>query len=89
MATVASKPAILQPSQQAVRELLEQLLAIAREAVIEDLPALIGTLESAKAVAWSRLTAPAPVESQADELLDVSRGGAAPGNNRGLLVSPS
>ena len=44
---------------------------VAREAPAEDLPGLIGVLETAKAVAWARLTMPQPIQSQGDELLDV------------------
>jgi len=52
--------------------LSEDLIVVARDTPVDDLPALIGILESAKAVAWSRLTAPQPIPSQADELIDVS-----------------
>jgi hypothetical protein len=50
---------------------LELLLQFARGATPEQLPSFIGQLESAKAIAWSRLTAPAPVQPQHDELIPV------------------
>jgi excisionase family DNA binding protein len=50
---------------------IEQLLKLAREAAPEELPALIGQLEAAKATAWARLTAP-PAQSGHDELLGVT-----------------
>jgi excisionase family DNA binding protein len=59
-----------------------ELLKLAREATPEELPGLIGQLESAKAVAWSRLTAPTAQAGQHDELLDV------PEAARRLGVSP-
>lgn len=67
-----TKPEIVQASRTSRRELSEDLIVLARDTPVDDLPALIGILESAKAVAWSRLTAPAPIQSQADELIDVS-----------------
>ena len=51
----------------------DDVLKAARELPADDLPALIGQLETAKAVAWQRLTAklePA-VEAGCDELLAV------------------
>jgi excisionase family DNA binding protein len=51
--------------------LAERLLRIAREATSDELPNLIGQLESAKAICWSRLTTP-PAQSEHDELLGVT-----------------
>ncbi len=54
----------------------EQLPAIAAEATADELPALIGALEAAKAVAWARLAAtaqargPRPVEASAPAATD-------------------
>jgi hypothetical protein len=44
----------------------------AREVPPEELPDLIGQLESIKATAWARLTAPTPTPQEHDELLDVA-----------------
>jgi len=50
----------------------DDVLKAARELPAEDLPVLLGQLETAKAVAWQRLTAkPEPVEAEHDELLPV------------------
>jgi predicted DNA-binding transcriptional regulator AlpA len=53
---------------------LELVLKAARSLAPDELPQLLGELETVRAVAWSRLTAPAPapLNPQApDELLDV------------------
>jgi excisionase family DNA binding protein len=50
----------------------DDALKAARELPPEDLPALIGQLEAAKATAWARLTAPAPAQTEHDELLNVA-----------------
>ena len=50
---------------------LDRLRKAARELPTEELPNFIGGLEAIKALAWARLTAPAPIEH--DELLDVDR----------------
>jgi hypothetical protein len=52
-------------------EIVERLLQLARESTPDELPNLIGQLESAKAVAWARLTVP-PAQSEHDELLAVA-----------------
>lgn len=52
-------------------ETVEQLLRMAREATPDELPALIGQLEAAKATAWARLTTPSAQSEQCDELLAV------------------
>lgn len=38
----------------------EDVGRLAREAALEELPALLGTLEEAKAAAWARLASPLP-----------------------------
>jgi excisionase family DNA binding protein len=51
----------------------DDVLKAARELPAEDLPALIGQLETAKAVAWQRLAGkPEPMQADHDELLAVS-----------------
>jgi hypothetical protein len=75
MAT-APKLGIVQPGEQ----LTERLLKAARELPAEELAGFIGQLEAAKATAWARLTAPAPMPEH-DELLGV------PGAARRLGVS--
>jgi len=49
----------------------DDLLRAVRELPADELPALIGQLEAAKATAWARLTATAP-QVEHDELLGVS-----------------
>src|SRR5882762_952831 len=49
----------------------EKLIRLASEATPEELPALIGQLEAAKATALARLTTP-PAQSEHDELLGVA-----------------
>lgn len=50
----------------------EDILKAAREVAPEDLPALIGQLEAAKATAWQRLTAkPESAQAEHDELIPV------------------
>ena len=49
--------------------LADRLQRYARELPSEDLPALIGALEAAKALAWSRLVSPAPPTLQTEPLL--------------------
>lgn len=70
----ASKFGIVQPSETHRLEaagLVERLLQVARESTPEELPNLIGQLESVKAVAWARLTTPTPAAQEHDELLSV------------------
>jgi predicted DNA-binding transcriptional regulator AlpA len=51
---------------------LEALLNAARALAQDDLPRFLGDLETVRAVAWSRLTATAPVSQKAgDELIDI------------------
>ena len=50
----------------------QRLLDAVREVPSDQLPDLIGHLETAKAAAWARLTAPASAPQEHDELLDVA-----------------
>jgi len=59
----------------------DDLLKAVRELPADELPALIGQLETAKATAWARLTAQAP-QLEHDELLGVAEAA------RRLGVSP-
>jgi excisionase family DNA binding protein len=67
MAT-APKLGIVQPGDPT----MASISRAARELPTEQLPEFIGQLEAAKDTAWARLTAPAPVTQQHDELLDVA-----------------
>jgi hypothetical protein len=57
---------------QLSEQLSERLLRTARELPPEDLPEFIGQLETAKVLAWSRLTSPGPCSQVHDELLSVA-----------------
>jgi hypothetical protein len=50
---------------------LDRLRTVARELPAAELPAFIGALESIKATAWARLSAPAQNPAEHDELLSV------------------
>lgn len=51
---------------------LQAVLNVAQNLRPDELPHLLGELETVRAVAWSRLTVPAPASQQArDELLDI------------------
>ncbi len=50
---------------------LESVLAAAQGWPREELPALVGALAEAQAVALARLATPAPAQTQPDELLNV------------------
>lgn len=50
---------------------LQRLLQVVRDVPAEELPDLIGQLESIKATAWQRLSAPAQAPREHDELLPV------------------
>ena len=51
---------------------LDAVLNVARSLPADELPRFLGELETVRAVAWSRLTAPAPLAQQSrDQLLDV------------------
>jgi len=55
-----------------MRSALQPVLDLARTLAPEELPRLLGDLEEIRASALARLTAPQPIQAQADELLDVS-----------------
>jgi predicted DNA-binding transcriptional regulator AlpA len=51
---------------------LDAVMSAARTLAPDELPRLLGDLETVRAVAWSRLTAPAPPTQRGrDELLDI------------------
>ena len=51
---------------------ITDLVTLVRNAQAEDLPSLLGALESAKAAAWARLTAPAaPAPAPVDRALSM------------------
>jgi len=54
-----------------MRDELQFVLRAARELPVEELPRLLGELEVCRCTAIARLTMPAPVQAQSDELLDV------------------
>jgi excisionase family DNA binding protein len=63
---------VVRPGTETGAGLAERLLRLAREVTPEELPNLIGQLESAKAIAWARLTVPTTVQTEHDELLAVT-----------------
>jgi len=65
MATAAKLGIVQEPDD------LVRLRQAARELPPEQLPDFIGELESIKATAWARLTAPSPAIQEHDELLGV------------------
>ena len=67
--------------------ILESIRNCARAVPVAELPALIGKLAEASAVAHARLSAPAPVPkvSAMDELLDVDQASARLGVSRSFL----
>lgn len=66
---------------------VQAVLNVVRNLAPDDLPRLLGELETVRAVAWSRLTAPAaPAKRQAgDELLDVDGAAARLGMSASYL----
>ena len=66
---------------------LENAMIAARNLAPDELPRLLGELETVRAVAWSRLTAPAaPVNQQSRaELLDVDEAAARLGMSASYL----
>jgi len=52
-----------------MRNELQTVMIAARELPAHELPRLLGELEEIRCTALARLTAPAPAQSQADELL--------------------
>jgi hypothetical protein len=71
MAALA-KLGIVQSGQDVLKPALACCRAAACELPAEELAELIGQLESIKATAWARLTAPMPTPREHDELLDVA-----------------
>ena len=63
----------------------EDILQAARELPVEELPGLIGQLETAKATAWARLAALSNGTHHHDELLDVEAAAARLGVSRDYL----
>ena len=68
---------------------LQAVLNAVREAAPEQLPDLIGELESVKAAAWARLTLPQQTASAHDELLDVPTAAARLGISAKTLYARS
>jgi hypothetical protein len=64
---------------------LDAILEAARELPLEELPDLIGQLETAKATAWARLAMPANGAHGHDELLDVEAAATRLGISKGYL----
>jgi len=64
---------------------LQAVLEVARSLAPEELPRLLGELETVRAVAWSRLTAPAVAPKGADELLDIDAAATSLGISRSYL----
>jgi predicted DNA-binding transcriptional regulator AlpA len=64
---------------------LENLIEQARATPSEQLPEFLGKLETARAVAYSRLQAPAPSARPNDELLDVDAAAARLSVSKGYL----
>ena len=54
-----------------MRNELQPVLLAIRQSTPEELPSLIGELESLKAAAWARLTSPVPTAQQHDSLLSI------------------
>ena len=59
------------PAVDSLRSALSRCQDAARDLPGEELPELIGQLESIKATAWARLSAPVPAPVEHDELLGV------------------
>jgi excisionase family DNA binding protein len=68
-----------------MRDDLKPILAQARTVTPDELPRLLGDLEEVRATALARLTAPQPIQSPADELIDVSEAAKRLGMSRGYL----
>ncbi|PYU47542.1 MAG: hypothetical protein DMG54_00800 [Acidobacteria bacterium] len=68
-----------------MRNLLQPVLQSLWGLTKEELPELIGELESLKATAWTRLMEPAAAPDQHDELLDVKAAAERLGVSRDYL----
>jgi predicted DNA-binding transcriptional regulator AlpA len=66
-------------------QVLEEILEQARSVPVRDLPAFIGKLATANAVAFSRLQSPSPQPRQADELLNVTQAAQRLNVSKGFL----
>ena len=64
---------------------IETILEQARVTPSEQLPEFLGKLETARAVAYSRLQAPAPSARSQDELIDVNAAAGRLSVSRGFL----
>jgi predicted DNA-binding transcriptional regulator AlpA len=65
---------------------LQALLKVAQNLTSDELPRLLGDLETVRAIAWSRLTLPKPVNREArGELLDVDEAAARLGMSASYL----
>jgi len=89
--SAAPKLATVQPGQSARLDAgdVQRLRKAARELPAEELPELIGQLESIKATAWARLAAPIPPTQEHDELLDVATAAERLGVGRDYLYRHS
>ena len=72
-----------------MRDELQFVLRDARELPVQELPRLLGELEEVRCTAMARLTSPAPVQSQSDELLDVAEAARRLGLSRDYLYRHS
>ena len=88
MATPA-KLGIVQGQVDALKPALDRCRDAARKLPAEELPELIGQLESIKATAWARLTAPTPRAIEHDELLVVEAAAERLGVSRDYLYRHS
>jgi len=65
---------------------LQAVLNVARNLKPDELPRLLGDLETIRAIAWSRLTLSAPAPKQAaDELIDIEEAARRLGVSRSFL----
>ena len=72
-----------------MRAELQDVLTAVKELPPEQLPRLLGELEEIRCTAIARLSAPAPVQSQPDELLDVAEAARRLGLSRDYLYRHS
>lgn len=75
------------PSDFSVGQAMRHILKAAGELPAQDLPDLIGLLETAKATAWARITAPTSIQPQHDELLNVTEAARRLGISEDYLYS--
>jgi predicted DNA-binding transcriptional regulator AlpA len=68
-----------------MRNELQTVMMAARELPAGELPHLLGELEEIRCTAMARLTAPAPAQSQADELLSAPEAARRLGISRDYL----